>query len=106
MPASRTDSRPMWVLAAVCAPLFAVSVNPTSINRALPAIAQDFHSTQASLQWVGNAYVLAAAAFVVTCGDLGDIYGRRRVFVYRVVVYALAALAIAPPGRPAAWGPR
>ena len=85
----------MWVLAAVCVPLFAVCVNTTSINTALPAIAQDFHSTQASLQWVVNAYVLAAAAFVVTCGDLGDIYGRRRVFVYGIAVYALASLVIA-----------
>src|ERR1700704_1005598 len=101
MPASRTESRPMWVLAAVCVPLFAVCVNTTSINTALPAIAQDFHSTQAGLQWVVNAYVLAAAAFVVTCGDLGDIYGRRRVFVYGIVVYALAALVIAASTGPA-----
>jgi EmrB/QacA subfamily drug resistance transporter len=79
----------------VCVPLFAVCVNTTSINTALPAIAQDFHSTQASLQWVVNAYVLAAAAFVVTCGDLGDIYGRRRVFVCGIGVYALASLVIA-----------
>jgi EmrB/QacA subfamily drug resistance transporter len=95
MAASRTESRPWWTLAAVCVPLFAVCVNTTAINTALPAIAQDFHSTQASLQWVVNAYVLAAAAFVVTCGDLGDIYGRRRVFVYGIGVYALASLVIA-----------
>jgi EmrB/QacA subfamily drug resistance transporter len=95
MAASRTESRPWWTLAAVCVPLFAVCVNTTAINTALPAIAQDFHSTQASLQWVVNAYVLAAAAFVVTCGDLGDIYGRRRVFVYGIVLYAVASLVIA-----------
>src|SRR2546429_7424437 len=95
MAASRPASRAWWTLAAVCVPLFAVCVNTTSINTALPAIAQDFHSTQASLQWVVNAYVLAAAAFVVTCGDLGDIYGRRRVFVYGIGVYALASLVIA-----------
>jgi EmrB/QacA subfamily drug resistance transporter len=95
MGASRSESRPWWTLAAVCVPLFAVCVNTTSINTALPAIAQDFHSTQASLQWVVNAYVLAAAAFVVTCGDLGDIYGRRKVFVYGIGVYALASLVIA-----------
>jgi EmrB/QacA subfamily drug resistance transporter len=95
MAASRTESRPRWTLAAVCVPLFAVCVNTTAINTALPAIAQDFHSTQASLQWVVNAYVLAAAAFVVTCGDLGDIYGRRRVFVYGIGVYALASVVIA-----------
>jgi EmrB/QacA subfamily drug resistance transporter len=95
MAASRTESRPWWTLAAVCVPLFAVCVNTTAINTALPAIAQDFHSTQASLQWVVNAYVLAAAAFVVTCGDLGDIYGRRRVFVYGIGVYAVASVVIA-----------
>jgi EmrB/QacA subfamily drug resistance transporter len=95
MAASRTESRPWWTLAAVCVPLFAVCVNTTAINTALPAIAQDFHSTQASLQWVVNAYVLAAAAFVVTGGDLGDIYGRRKVFVYGIGVYALASVVIA-----------
>src|SRR5205085_1849077 len=42
-----------------------------------------------------NGYVVAGAAFVVTCGDLGDIYGRRRVFVAGVGVYALASLVIA-----------
>src|SRR3979490_2553106 len=96
----------MWVRAAVCVPLFAVCVNTTSINTALPAIAQDFHSTQASLQWVVNAYVLAAAAFVVTCGDLGDIYGRRRVFVSGIGGYALASLVIAAPTGPALLTPR
>jgi EmrB/QacA subfamily drug resistance transporter len=95
MAASRIESRPWWTLAAVCVPLFAVCVNTTAINTALPAIAQDFHSTQASLQWVVNAYVLAAAALVVTCGDLGDIYGRRRVFVYGIGLYAVASVVIA-----------
>jgi EmrB/QacA subfamily drug resistance transporter len=84
----------------VCVPLFAVCVNTTSINTALPAIASDFHSTQASLQWVVNAYVLAAAAFVVTCGDLGDIYGRRKVFVGGIALYALASVVIASSAGP------
>ena len=101
MAASRSDSRAWWTLAAVCVPLFAVCVNTTSINTALPAIAQDFHSTQASLQWVINAYVLAGAAFVVTGGDLGDIYGRRRVFVIGIGIYALASLVIALSTGPA-----
>src|SRR5436190_22637666 len=101
MDASRTGSRPWWTLAAVCVPLFAVCVNTTSINTALPSIAQDFHSTQASLQWVVNAYVLAGAAFVVTCGDLGDIFGRRRVFLIGIGVYAAASLVIALANDPA-----
>jgi EmrB/QacA subfamily drug resistance transporter len=45
--------------------------------------------------------VLAAAAFVVTCGDLGDIYGRRKVFVGGIGVYALASLVIALSTGPA-----
>src|SRR3989440_2720248 len=101
MAASRTESRPWWTLAAVCVPLFAVCVNTTSISAALPAIAQDFHSTQASLQWVVNAYTLAAAAFVVTCGGLGDIYGRRRVFVVGIAIFVLASLVMALSTGPA-----
>src|SRR5690349_13284518 len=89
------ESRAWWTLAAVCVPLISVGINTTAINTALPAIATDFHTPQATMQWVVNAYILAAAAFVVTFGSLGDILGRRRLFVIGIVVYAIASLVIA-----------
>lgn len=88
-------SRALWVLGCVSIPLFAVCVNTTSINTALPAIADNLDASIPSLQWVVNAYVLMAAAFVVTGGRLGDLLGRRRVFLAGVVLFGAASILIA-----------
>jgi len=87
-----------WVLASVSLPLFAVCVNTTSINTALPAIARSLDTGLPSLQWVVNAYILAAAAFVVTGGRLGDLLGRRRVFLAGVALFGIASVLIALAG--------
>jgi EmrB/QacA subfamily drug resistance transporter len=84
-----------WVLVSVSIPLFAVCVNTTSINTALPAIADSLDATLPSLQWVVNAYILVAAAFVVTGGRLGDLLGRRRVFLVGVGLFGAASVLIA-----------
>jgi EmrB/QacA subfamily drug resistance transporter len=84
-----------WVLLCVSIPLFAVCVNTTSINTALPAIADDLDATLPSLQWVVNAYILVAAAFVVTGGRLGDLLGRRKVFLAGVCLFGAASVLIA-----------
>ena len=81
--------------ACVSIPLFAVCVNTTSINTALPAIADDLDATLPSLQWVVNAYILVAAAFVVTGGRLGDLLGRRKVFLIGVALFGAASVLIA-----------
>jgi EmrB/QacA subfamily drug resistance transporter len=91
-----SDSRAAaWVLICVSIPLFAVCVNTTSINTALPAIADDLNATLPSLQWVVNAYILVAAAFVVTGGRLGDLLGRRRMFLIGVGLFGAASVLIA-----------
>jgi MFS transporter, DHA2 family, methylenomycin A resistance protein len=87
--------RAWWVLACVAIPLFAVCVNTTSINTALPAIADSLDTDLPSLQWVVNSYILVAAAFVVTGGRLGDLLGRRRVFLVGVAVFGAASVLIA-----------
>src|SRR4051812_48222286 len=84
-----------WVLLCVSIPLFAVCVNTTSINTALPDIADNLDATLPSLQWVVNAYILVAAAFVVTGGRLGDLLGRRKVFLVGVALFGAASVLIA-----------
>jgi EmrB/QacA subfamily drug resistance transporter len=91
----QTTSSPGWVLLCVSIPVFAVCVNTTSINTALPAIADDLDASLPSLQWVVNAYILAAAAFVVTGGRLGDLLGRRKVFLVGVALFGVASVVIA-----------
>ena len=70
----------------------------SSINVALPAIADDLNMTAVMLSWVATSYLLAAAAFLVPLGRVADIWGRKRVFVAGMVVFALAsALCAAAP---------
>lgn len=73
-------------------------LDATVVGIALPAIGEQFHTGLASLQWVVTAYTLALSALLLIGGDLGDRYGRRRVFVVGVVWFAVASLlcGIAP----------
>src|SRR5262249_17471344 len=73
--------RKWWALGAVCIALFAVCLNTTAINNALTAIGSELRISVAGLQWAINAYMLTCAAFVVPGGQLGDLFGRRKVFL-------------------------
>src|SRR3981081_245302 len=75
-----------------------VALDATVVNTALPAIGQDFGASLTSLQWIVNAYSLTLAGWLVLGGSLGDRYGRRRLFVFGILWFAVASLicAIAP----------
>jgi EmrB/QacA subfamily drug resistance transporter len=73
-------------------------IDGTIVNVALPSIRDDLAASPAQLEWVVGAYLLSFAVLLVTGGRLGDIYGRRRIFVIGVAgftVFSLAA-AVAP----------
>ncbi len=70
-------------------------IDVTIVNVALPSIHADLHASPAHLEWVVSAYLLAFAVLLVTGGRLGDIYGRRRVFVIGVAGFTLFSLAAA-----------
>ena len=73
-------------------------LDATVVNIALPAIGEDFDAGLAGLQWTVNAYALTLAGLLLFGGSLGDHLGRRRVFVWGVVWFAVASLlcALAP----------
>ena len=73
-------------------------LDSTVVNVALPHIGEDLGTDLAGLQWIVNGYLLATAALILLGGSLGDIFGRRLVFLVGVVVFAVASLAcgIAP----------
>jgi EmrB/QacA subfamily drug resistance transporter len=75
--------------------LFMVMLDSTVVNVALPAIQRSFGATLAGLQWTVTAYTLAFAALLVSGGRLGDLIGRRRVFLWGLVLFAAASAAIA-----------
>jgi EmrB/QacA subfamily drug resistance transporter len=83
-----------WTLAAMCFALFMLMLDNTVVNVALPSIQRDLHASLASLEWTVNAYTLTLAVLLVTGGRLGDIFGRRRMFLFGVIVFGLASLAI------------
>jgi EmrB/QacA subfamily drug resistance transporter len=64
----------------------------TVVSVALPAIGRDLHASLDGLQWTVNGYTLTLAALILLGGSLGDLLGRRRVFLVGVVWFALASL--------------
>ncbi len=88
------DNRRWWTLAAMCFALFMVMLDNTVVNVALPSIQRDLHATVSGLEWTVNAYTLAFAVLLVTGGRLGDLFGRRRMFLFGVVTFALSSAFI------------
>src|SRR5437762_5255895 len=70
------------------------------VNVALPSLQQDLHASAGTLQLVVATYGIATAAGLVTGGRLGDIFGRRRMFMLGMLLFAIASLlcGIAPNG--------
>jgi EmrB/QacA subfamily drug resistance transporter len=87
-------NRRWWTLAAMCFALFMVMLDNTVVNVALPSIQKDLGATVSGLEWTVNAYTLAFAVLLVTGGRLGDIFGRRRMFLFGVVVFAASSAFI------------
>jgi len=89
-----------WTLGAMCFALFMMMLDNTVVNVALPSIQRDLHASLSALEWTINAYTLTLAVFMVTGGRLGDIFGRRRMFLIGVVVFGLssAVIGLSPNG--------
>jgi EmrB/QacA subfamily drug resistance transporter len=68
-------------------------IDVTIVNVALPTIRRDLHASATQLEWVVSGYMLAFAAALIIAGNLGDRFGRKRVFLAGVVVFGLASLA-------------
>jgi EmrB/QacA subfamily drug resistance transporter len=88
------DNRKWWTLGAMCFALFMIMLDNTVVNVALPSIQRNLHASLSGLEWTVNAYTLSFAVLLVTGGRLGDIFGRRRMFLFGVVVFAASSAAI------------
>jgi EmrB/QacA subfamily drug resistance transporter len=87
-------NRRWWTLAAMCFALFMVMLDNTVVNVALPSIQEDLGASLSGLEWTVNIYTLSFAVLLVTGGRLGDILGRRKMFLFGVVVFAVSSAAI------------
>ena len=85
------ENRKWWTLGAMCFALFMIMLDNTVVNVALPSIQKDLDASISGLEWTINGYTLSFAVLLATGGRLGDIFGRRRMFLFGVVIFALSS---------------
>jgi EmrB/QacA subfamily drug resistance transporter len=76
----------------MCFALFMVMLDNTVVNIALPAIKHSFGASISGLSWTVNAYTLVFGVLLVTGGRLGDVFGRKRMFLAGLVVFTLGSI--------------
>jgi EmrB/QacA subfamily drug resistance transporter len=88
-----SDYRRRWLaLYVLCLGTLMIVLDTSIVNVALPSIRGSLGFTQATLSWVVNAYLLSFGGFLLLGGRLGDLYGRRRVFLAGIAVFTLSSL--------------
>ena len=88
-----TERRRWIALIVVCFAMLMNTLDQTIVNVALPTIQRDLHFTQASLAWVIDAYLITFAGALLLAGRLGDLIGRKKVFLFGVGLFTLASAA-------------
>lgn len=81
----------MWILAATIIGSSMTFIDGTVVNVALPALQHSFRASVVGVQWVIEAYGLTLSALIMAGGSMGDLFGRRRVFLLGVVLFAVAS---------------
>lgn len=87
----RTAGSGKIVLAAAILGSSMAFIDGTAVTVALPALQRSLHANVSGVQWVVESYALFLAALLLVGGSLGDIYGRRKIFVLGVTIFALAS---------------
>ncbi|MBA3808666.1 MAG: MFS transporter, partial [Solirubrobacterales bacterium] len=90
---SHRSSSPGLILAAVCLAAFAINIDTTIVNVALPSLTRQLGAGTSELQWIVDAYNLSFAALVLAAGSLGDRYGRRPALLTGLIGFAAASAA-------------
>jgi EmrB/QacA subfamily drug resistance transporter len=90
-----SEERRKWILAATIIGSSMAFIDSTVVNVALPALQASFHATLADVQWVVESYGLFLGALILVGGSLGDLFGRRLIYMLGVAIFALASLACA-----------
>ncbi|MGH2870728.1 MAG: MFS transporter [Solirubrobacteraceae bacterium] len=89
---SSGDRRRWLALGVVCLAQLMIVLDTTIVNVALPAIQRDLHFTQGNLTWVIDAFLVTFGSFLLLAGRLGDLFGRKRVFLAGVVIFTAASV--------------
>src|SRR6266403_1066738 len=89
--ASCSKARGRWILAATILASSMAFIDGTVVNVALPALQTNLNATAVDVQWVIESYALLLSALLLVGGSLGDHYGRRRIFLLGVAIFAIAS---------------
>ena len=86
-------SRTVWTFAVTSIALFMVVLDNLVVSTAIPVIRVDLGASLEQLEWTVNAYVLALASLIIVGGTLGDRYGRRRLYLIGLAIFAIFSAA-------------
>src|SRR5437899_4216256 len=86
-----TKARGRWIRAATILASSMAFIDGTVVNVALPFLQKNLNATAIGVQWVVEAYALFLSALLLVGGSLGDRYGRKRIFVIGVALFAVAS---------------
>src|SRR5271154_7616821 len=90
---SPVDDRRRWLaLAVVCLAQLMIVLDTTIVNVALPSIQRDLHFSQGNLTWVIDAYLITFGGFLLLAGRMGDLVGRKKVFLSGLVLFTAASI--------------
>jgi EmrB/QacA subfamily drug resistance transporter len=97
---ARSDRRRWIALFVVCLGQLMVILDTTIVNVALPSIQSDLHFSQSSLTWVIDGYLITFGSLLLLAGRLGDLFGRKRVFLLGVLSFVAASMlcGLSPSG--------
>ncbi|GAA4618935.1 MFS transporter [Actinoallomurus liliacearum] len=84
--------RRWWTLTGVALATFMTYLDNNVVNVALPSIQRDLHLTLSGLEWIVSSYILVFSGLMLVGGRLGDVYGRRRLFLAGLTVFTGASL--------------
>ncbi|MEU7412903.1 MFS transporter [Streptomyces sp. NPDC042638] len=88
----RLSTRDKLVLFVLCAAQFMVALDFSVLNVALPVLGSDLGMSQSALQWAVTAFALPSGGFLLLFGRIGDLYGRRRLFLIGLALFGAASL--------------
>jgi EmrB/QacA subfamily drug resistance transporter len=89
---SRAASAKPWVLVVAILASSMAFLDESVVNVALPAVETDLAASAVVIQWLVNAYTLSLSAFLLAGGAAGDLFGRRRIFVIGIAIFASASV--------------
>src|SRR6202451_3149225 len=91
--AERKRERRRWIaLAVLCLGQLMMVLDATIVNVALPSIQRELHFSQGNLTWVINGYLVTFGGFLLLAGRIGDLVGRKKVFLSGLVLFVAASI--------------